>query len=115
MDLAKRGLLDICFYDAHDCVTDAYTGALIEPEPVAINLAAILEWERYGGNWHFSDKSQKSVHKGVSARRASKCARGAIASWAHRTDCESPPVSYTRRLWSGPQIPLHRIHSSSKW
>jgi hypothetical protein len=50
-----------------------------------------------------------SAHPGAILRKG-----GAFTSWARRTGCESPPVSYTRRLWLGPQIPLHRIHSSSK-
>jgi hypothetical protein len=45
MDLAKRGILDTCFYDAHDSVTGDYSGALILPDPIAVNLAAILEWK----------------------------------------------------------------------
>jgi hypothetical protein len=44
-DPAKRGLLDTCFADAHDSVTGRYWGGLIEPEPVGINLTAILERE----------------------------------------------------------------------
>jgi hypothetical protein len=44
-DLVKRGLLDTYFYDTYDSVNGDYRGALIPPDPIAINLAAVLERE----------------------------------------------------------------------
>jgi hypothetical protein len=41
-DLVKRGLLDTYFYDTHDSVNGDYRGALIPPDPIAINLEAVL-------------------------------------------------------------------------
>jgi hypothetical protein len=45
-ELVKSGIADTCFYDAHDSVTGMYSGALIEPVWVGVNLVAILERER---------------------------------------------------------------------
>lgn len=44
-DLAKRGVLDTYYYDSHDSVKGSYGGALIEPAPIGVNLAAVLERE----------------------------------------------------------------------
>jgi hypothetical protein len=43
---AKSGLLDTFFPDDHNSVTGTHSGGLIEPEPVAINLQAVMERER---------------------------------------------------------------------
>jgi hypothetical protein len=40
-----QGLLDTCFYDRFDCVQGEYGGPLILPDPIAVNLEAVLGWK----------------------------------------------------------------------
>ncbi|MCQ6561064.1 hypothetical protein [Paenibacillus mendelii] len=42
LDLYNQGLLDDCYADTHNSVTGLYGGMVIPPDPIAVNLLAIL-------------------------------------------------------------------------